>query len=99
MSFKDLEETIVGLTLSVLGMEVSYTRGEDSPVTIKGVFDNAWVDVDGVVSLRPTLRIALADLDTEPARQDEVTIDETDYIVSESRLDGFGGTTLILKKA
>ncbi len=98
MSFKDLEQTVLGLCNDVMGQDVSYTPYGDSPITIKGVFDNSYVDVGGVISLKPILRINLADLSAKPTKRDLVSIDSVDYILLESREDGYGGTTLILQK-
>ncbi len=98
MSFRALGEIVVGLCNSVFGDDVSYTPNGGSASSIKGVFNNAWVDIEGVVSLKPTLRIKLADLDDSPGKGDEVEIDEVEYRVMESREDGHGGTTLILQK-
>jgi hypothetical protein len=99
MSFRTLTDSLVDLCQEVFGAECTYTPDGGSPVTINGVFDNAYVDVEGVVTLKPTLRIALDDLEAEPGKGDEVTVDEVAYRVMESREDGFGGTTLILQKA
>lgn len=99
MSFKSLSDKIVNQTNKVFGEEVTYTPRTGDPTSIKGIFDNAWVDVEGVVSLRPTLRIRLSDLENEPGKGDEVTIEEVDYRVLESRIDAHGGSTLVLQKA
>lgn len=99
MSFKALADSVVGLCNSVFGQTVSYTPDEGSPVSIKGVFNYAWIEVEGVMTQKPILRIRLADLDEEPGKGDEVEIDEVDYRVVESRVDGHGGTILILQKA
>lgn len=98
MSFKALSEQIVGLCNDVLGDNVTYTPSGEDAVTIKAVFDNAWVEIEGVQSLRPVLRIDLADLEALPAKGDAVSIDSQNYSVIESRLDGYGGSTLILRK-
>lgn len=94
-----LFESLADICNSVWGTDVSYTSSGQSPVSIKGVFDNAYVDVEGVVSLKPILLVKLADLLADPGKGDEVTIDETDYKVMESRLDGNGGSSLILQRA
>lgn len=82
-----------------MGDEITYTPNAGSPLAIKGVFDNAAVAVEGVISIRPIVRIVLSDLESEPLRGDQVTINSTDYTVSEVEPDSFGGATLILKKA
>ncbi len=99
MSFKALGEQLVSLTNGVFGDSISYTPSGGLPVSINGIFDNAFVDVEGIVSLKPVLRIDLSDLVGAPGKGDQVTIDTVVYSVSESRLDGHGGTTLILKRA
>jgi hypothetical protein len=98
MSFRTLTEHVLGLCNDVLGEEVLYTPNGDSEVTINGVFDNAYVDVEGVVSLKPVLRIQLSDLAALPGKGDTAEVNSVNYSVTESRLDGHGGTTLILKK-
>jgi hypothetical protein len=98
MSFRTLEEAVVGLCNDVMGTEVSYTPFGGAPVTINGVFDNAYIDAEGIVSVKPTLRIRLSDLEDNPAKNDTVEISSTTYKVMESHEDGFGGSTLFLKK-
>lgn len=99
MSFKSLEQTVVRTTISTLGDVYQYTPSGGSPVSINGVFSNAYVEIEQIVTLKPTLRINLADLTSLPAKGDAVQIDTVNYLVIESRLDGHGGSTLILKKA
>jgi hypothetical protein len=98
MSFKAIEQMVVDQCNSTMGQDVTYTSSDDSETELKAVFSNAWVHVNGVDSLRPILRISLADLELPPARADGVLIDEVEYRVDEIQPDGFGGTTLILKK-
>lgn len=98
MNFKTLSARVVGLANKMLGDELTYTPIVGSPVSIKGPFQNAWIDTEGLMSLKPTVRIALVDLDLPPAKGDQVTIDVVTYKVTESRPDGNGGTTLILQK-
>jgi hypothetical protein len=97
-NFKALSESVTSLCVDVFGDDVTYTPAQGSPVSISGVFDNAWFDVDGVSTLKPVLRIDLADLDAAPAKGDALEVDETDYTVNEVHLDGYGGATLILRK-
>lgn len=98
MSFRNLEDAVIDLCGQVMGQSVTYTPTVGSPVTINGVFDNSYVDIDGVVSLKPTLRINLSDLASAPAKGDSVSISSVSYRVLESRADGYGGSTLILQK-
>ncbi len=99
MSFRDLEDTVLGLSQDVIGSDVTYTPEGEDAVTIKGIFDNAWVDDgDGLPSLKPTLRIKLDDLESSPGKGDSVEISSTSYRVLSSRNDGYGGATLILQE-
>lgn len=98
MSFKTLSEQIVGQCNKILGDDVTYIPSIGDPISIKAVFDNAWVDIEGVATLKPILRINLSDLSDPPGKGDQAEIEEIEYRVMESRPDGFGGSTLILQK-
>lgn len=97
MSFDSLFDSVLNTCNNVFGTDVAYTSSGGSAVSIKGVFDNAYVEVEGVVTLKPILRIKLSDLSAPPGKGDQVTVGTTVYRVSESRPDGYGGSTLILK--
>ncbi len=96
--FRTLEENVVSLCQETMGQDVDYTPYGHSVETIKGIFDNAYVDIEGVVSLKPVLRIKLDDLSFAPSKRDTVVIQDITYRVMESREDGFGGSTLILQR-
>ncbi len=98
MSFRTLEDLVIQQTNEVMGADCIYTQNSEE-VEIKGVFDNSYVDIEGMVSLKPTLRIRLLDLSEKPTKADSVSISDISYRVLESREDGFGGSTLILQKA
>jgi hypothetical protein len=99
MSFKTLGASIVKLTGDVFGESIIYTPSVGSPISIQGIFEHAFVDVEGIVSLKATLRINLADLSASPDKGDQVTVSGVVYRITESRVDAYGGTTLILQKA
>lgn len=98
MSFRTLEDAAISTINNVIGQDVTYTPIVGDSSSIKGVFDNSWVDIQGMVTLKPTLRIKLSDLDASPAKGDTVSISSVSYRVMESREDGYGGSTLILQK-
>lgn len=98
MSFRTLEEAVLSATNDVFGQDVEYTPYGEDAVTIKGVFDNAWIESQGVGSVHPVLRIKLSDLDASPGKGDSVSISDVNYRVLESRADAYGGSTLILQK-
>lgn len=97
MSFKHLEDLVLDVTQDVAGDTYSYTQGATT-TQIKGVFDNSYIDAEGVASLIPTLRIKLSDLPASPSKGDTVVISSITYRVSRSEPDSFGGSTLILQK-
>jgi signal peptidase I len=99
MSFKVLSQSIVRLAQTVWGNPVAYTPNGGALVTIQGVFANAYVETEGIVSMKPTLRINLVDLLALPGKGDTVLVDTINYKVIESKIDGHGGSTLILQKA
>lgn len=77
---------------------VTYTPVVGSPVDIQVIFDNAFIDIEGVMTKKPILRVDLNDLDNIPTKGDTVLIDAVSYKIIESREDGIGGSTLILQK-
>lgn len=97
MSFKKLEDLVLDVTQKVAGDTCSYTQGTTT-TQINGIFDNSYVEIEGIVSLKPTLRIKLSDLPTPPSKGDSVVVSTVNYKVLESRADGYGGSTLILQK-
>jgi hypothetical protein len=97
-NFKALSESVTSLCVDVFGDDVTYTPAQGSPVSISGVFDNAWFEVEGVNTLKPILRIDLADLDALPLKGDALSTDSDSYTVNEVHLDSHGGATLILRK-
>lgn len=97
MSFKDIEDSVVGLCNSVFGDSYSYTPNGGTAIQLQSVFKHEYVEVESVVSLKPTLRIRLSDLTAKPGKGDTVVIETVTYKVAESREDGHGGSLLILK--
>jgi hypothetical protein len=84
--------------MDVFGRDTIYTPLGGVPVTIPGVFNHAWVDIQSMMELKAVLRIHLLDLLAAPAKGDRVSIDSVSYAIQESRPDGFGGCSLILQK-
>ena len=98
MSFDDLAEGVLKATNRTLGRLVTYSPSGSDDVEIYGVFDNIHIEVSGVSSLRPSLRIQLSDLNEVPTSQDTVTVSEVSYSVIDCQEDGFGGALLVLHK-
>jgi hypothetical protein len=98
MSFDDIVDGLIKTTNSVFGKTVVYTCLESGDVTtIKGVFDNAFIDVNNTNSTTPILRIRIADLADEPVQGDTLQIGSTNYTVHNIQPDGQGACTLILE--
>lgn len=90
---------VIGVTSSVFGEDVTYlVNGETEPLTISGLFDNAWVEIEGVASFKPTVRIRLSDLPDKPGKGDRITARSVTYRIIESREDSRGGSLLILQR-
>lgn len=98
MSFSDAADAVLKATNRTFGTTCTYTYLAGGTSSISGVFDNAFVEIEGFITKKPTLRIRLADLDSDPVEGDEVTINSTEYTVRENRVDSFGGSLLILEK-
>ena len=98
MSLKSLDHVVIGIGNRLFGSDVVYTFANGDSKNIKGIFSNTYVEVEGIVSVRPTLQIRLSDLSSSPRKGDSVLVSDTSYRVLESRIDGYGGSTLILQK-
>jgi hypothetical protein len=99
MAFSDLSKAVLKTVNNVFGVSISYTHISGSPpAVIKGVFDNAFVEIQGVTTLKPVLKIQLSDLIEEPIELDRVVIDSITYTVLDSQPDIYGATLLILEK-
>lgn len=104
MSFTALLVQADRLTLSTLGESVTYSPSEGAAVLVTGIFDEAYVLVDGgqagVSSAGPAVFLLLADLPSDPADDEAViTRASIDYSVREAKPDGQGGILLLLHKA
>lgn len=68
------------------------------PSTISGIFDNLYIEVNGVEGLAPTLNVSSADLATAAlTRGVKLTIDSVEYKFVRPEPDGTGMTLLILE--
>jgi hypothetical protein len=99
MGISRIFDSVINTVNSVWGTSVIYTYLVDSTTsTLKGVFDNAFIEVNGVTTKKPVLTIKLSDLDDEPVEGDTVLIGSVLYMVRDHQPDSFGSTTLILEK-
>ncbi len=99
MSFSNASSAVLKLVNRVMGIAVTYTYLESGETSeIKGVFDNAFVEILGVSTLKPILKIRLSDLDAEPLEGDTVSIDSVEYKVLDHQPDSHGASVIILQK-
>lgn len=99
MSFRNAQDALIKAAHKVFGEDVIYTYASDSSTSqIKGVFDNAFIEVNGVSTKKPVLRIRLDDLDAEPVEGDTISLNSVEYLVRDHEPDSYGSTTLILEK-
>lgn len=103
MDFAKATAAILKASISAFGSDAIYTPVVGSPKPIRGIFENVFQmenfgDPSGIATTVPSLGIRLADLDAPPKQDDMVTIATIVYRVVDNKIDGHGGTTLILHK-
>jgi hypothetical protein len=102
MSFADLVAAADRAAQAHLGgIDVVYQPAAGDPVTVKGIFDDAYVLTDhgetGTELLGPAVFLRLEDLPIHPEQDDPIlTIEGRDYRVRARQDDGLGGIRLLL---
>lgn len=104
MGFSDLADRALQKVCTMLGDEVTYNPSVGSPVTINGVFNRQFVEIDpntgqAIATNQPNLLVRLADLSSAPTLADTVTVNGVSYKVIDSQEDGEGGSLLLLHRA
>lgn len=83
----------------ILGDELTYTYKVGGSDLISAVFENAYIEVQGVSTLKPILRnVVRSELDHVPVKGDSVSIGGVAYRVVDPQSDGLGSYLLILEK-
>lgn len=103
MDWSKVTDGIIKTVNGTFGTTVSYTAKGQSAVSIKAVFDAAFVSVQSggevtVASTQPVLFVRIADLPQKPSNSDTATINSVNYKVKEVQEDGWGGALLALQK-
>lgn len=99
MGFDDISRNSTKAIINIFGTSVVYGYSPENYTSeIKGVFDNSYIEVNGVSSLYPTLTVDLSTLDRRPSVKDSLSIADQTYKVIDVRSDSFNGAMLILKK-
>lgn len=100
--FSDLTDFVIDEMLHTMGREVTYTPAVGDPETVTGIFEEVTQAFDPGLGLMvedetPSLYMKFSDV---PAganfKDDEITIDDTDYAIKERHKDGNGGVRLLL---
>jgi hypothetical protein len=100
MSFQDSADALFKGLNKVFGTTATYTYASDSSTQeLDGVFENGFIEVNGVITKTPLFKnVILDDLTDEPTDTDTLTINSVIYIVRSHEPDSHGSTTLILEK-
>lgn len=99
MSFSKATDALLKSVNKVFGISATYTYlSSGLTSSIKGVFDNAFVEVNGIATKTPTFRIRLADLTAEPTDGDQILIGTVSYYIRLHEADSHGATILILER-
>ncbi|VVD75012.1 hypothetical protein PHO31112_00792 [Pandoraea horticolens] len=98
---------VLGPLMGVFGEPVQYRPRVGAPLTIYGVFDDAYqkemLFSDASVELttvQAVLGVQLSQFSMPPAQNDQLTVVRTGgaYVVKDVRVDSHGGAKLILSK-
>jgi hypothetical protein len=96
MSFKAVEDMVLGITQDYFSEQVTYTQGAVAK-TIGAVFVQDWVESGGVSTYALTARISSADI-AVPGKGDTILRNAKTYKVTIAQADSFGGFTLVLNE-
>lgn len=100
----DWDAVVLGPVVGVFGEPVTYVPAAGQPITVSGVFDEAYTEVivggDGipVTSVMPVLGVRIAQFPQLPRQGDTLTVQRTGerFTVREVRDDGHGCAKLML---
>ena len=99
MSFLKAFASVQKTVNNVFGTDFILTHVATSNTSeAKGVFDNSFIDINGVDTKQPNLKIRLADLLAEPIENDTVQIGSINYRVLSSHSDSYGSSIILLQK-
>lgn len=98
MGFRALENLVLKVPIMLFGTTVTYNPIDAESYSVKGIFENKYIDILGTQTLSPILTVNLNDLTEEPQEGDSVTIGDSDYKILRSQKDGLSASFLILQK-
>lgn len=101
----DWDQVVIGPTVAVFGEAITYLPAAGGSLSITGVFDEAYSDVDlaggtAVTTDSPVLGVQLSQFPATPAQGDQLTVmrTATTYVIREVRPDGHGSARLLLNE-
>ena len=99
--FSNFEALAFNITNKIIGAPTTYTPAlaPSTPVKINAVFEQGFIEAQGVQTQKPIVRVFLADLPAYPQKNDTILNGVIAYKVEIVQPDSFGGATLVLKKA
>lgn len=103
----DWDAEVLGPLMGVFAEPVRYRPRAGAPLTINGVFDDAYqkemlfsdASVE-MTTVQAVLGVQLSQFSVPPAQNDQLTVVRTGgaYVVKDVRVDSHGGAKLILSK-
>ena len=97
--FTAIEKLVAKTTIRTMGRLVTYHYlPEATDSDIKGIFDNAHFETQGVSTTSPIITFYEGDLTREPSVSDKITIESVLYRVMDVRPDGVSGILLVLQE-
>jgi hypothetical protein len=100
MSFQNAADALFKGVNKTFSTQATYTYAADSSTSdVEGVFENGFIEIQGVVDQRPLFKnLILSTLTADPVQGDTILINSRTYTVETHQPDGLGTTTLILRE-
>lgn len=97
--FEAIEKLVAKTTIRATGRKVTYSfLPEAQDLVIKGIFDNASIEIQGVSTTHPIITFYEGDLLRAPSILDKLTIESVLYRIIDIRPDGVAGILLVLQE-
>ncbi len=102
MAVETADDRAIFVGTDDFGVAATYTPSGGSGVSINGIFDNDFIEIDagggvGVAMQQPRFHCRTADV-SSAAEGDALVVDSVNYIIRIVQDDGTGMTMLVLEK-
>ncbi len=103
MAVETVDDLAVFFSVDDFGVNGTYTLNGGAASTIKGIYDNEFLEVDpqsgvGIVSAEPRFVCRSTDIPGAAAPGDALVVSSINYTVRVIQPDGTGVTTLVLER-